>query len=218
LALVTRLSLFYLVNLTHLLKLGETPTFGEPPEIAHCPGSRRDDVAAPIQDQNKLIDRILVVDDDPVCRQFYADALIDLGYQVDTAEDGGVGWEALHSTGYNLLITDNQMPKVSGVELVKLLRSARMDVPVVLASSAIPTEEIHRNPSLRLAGTLLKPFTIGELLAMVKKVLGAVDDSRNRTAMRSAVLAVTELALPNTIRHKEAVYERDQGITPAKAG
>jgi DNA-binding response OmpR family regulator len=170
---------------------------GEFVNTYNCSNPRRDEVAVPIQEQTTLINRILVVDDDPVCRQFFAEALIDLGYQVDTAEDGVVGWEALRSNGYNLLITDNQMPKVSGVELVKLLRSARMDVPVLLASSAIPTEEINRNPSLRLAGTLLKPFTVGELLAVVRNVLGAVDNSRNSLRTPSPVVPVMKFGVPN---------------------
>src|SRR5687768_12872274 len=97
------------------------------------------------------------------------------GYQVDTAEDGVAGWEALHGSSYDLLITDYNMPKVSGVELVKKLRSARMALPVVLVSGAIPTEELSRNPSLKLAAMLLKPFSAEELLGTVKKVLGAAE-------------------------------------------
>jgi YesN/AraC family two-component response regulator len=64
---------------------------------------------------------------------------------VDTAEDGEFGWEALQAKNYDLLITDNNMPKVSGLELVKKLRSARMALPVILASGAMP-EELNRLP------------------------------------------------------------------------
>jgi FixJ family two-component response regulator len=52
-----------------------------------------------------------VVDDDLAVRQLSAQVL---DYHVDAAEDG---WEALHAGNYDLLITDNNMPKVSGFEL-----------------------------------------------------------------------------------------------------
>ena len=115
--------------------------------------------------------RILVVDDDSVIRLLSSAALIRSGYQVETAEDGEIGWEALHSKSYDLLITDNNMPKVSGIELVKKLRSTGLSLPVILVSGAMPTEDLTRHPWLQVAATLLKPFSGEELLEIVKKVL-----------------------------------------------
>ena len=123
--------------------------------------------------------RILLVDDDTDIRLLGADLLFHSGYQVDTAEDGESGWEALQAKSYDLLITDNKMPKVSGLELVKKLRSARMALPVILVSGAMP-EELNRLPWLQLAATLLKPFTPGELLGTVKKVLRATNSAREQ--------------------------------------
>ena len=119
--------------------------------------------------------RILVVDDDFSIRELGAVVLSASGYQVDTAEDGEAGWEALQTSSYDLLITDNTMPKVSGVELVENMRSARMTLPVVLASGAIPPEALNRDSSLQIAATLLKPFTGDALLGTVKKVLRETD-------------------------------------------
>ena len=119
--------------------------------------------------------RILVVDDDSDLRLLYADALARPGYDVDVAGDGAAGWEALQANRYNLLITDNDVPKVSGVELVKKLRAARMALPVVMAARRLPAHELARNPALQLAATLPKPFSIDELLETVKRVLRATD-------------------------------------------
>ena len=123
--------------------------------------------------------RILLVDDNTVIRQLGADLLFHSGYEVDTAGDGESGWEALQAKNYDLLITDNKMPKVSGLELVKKLRSARMALPVILASGAMP-EELNRLPWLQLAATLWKPFTPGELLGTVKKVLRPTNNAREQ--------------------------------------
>ena len=124
--------------------------------------------------------RILVVEDDGDVRRLSAEVLISSGYHVDAAEDGAAGWEALQAKNYNLLITDHNMPKVTGVELVKKLRSARMGLPVILASAAIPTAELNRHPWLQLVATLPKPFTSDELLHTVENVLRATDSSREQ--------------------------------------
>jgi len=176
------------MNQTHVEAACESPSCGERNAHAYSSASRAAAVNTPIQDRGGPSHRILVVDDDRDIRQLCADALINSGYLVDTAEDGVAGWQTLQAKRHNLLITDNNMPKVSGVELVKRLRSARMDLPVVLVSGAIPTEEISRNPSLHLAATLLKPFTIVELLDTVEKVLTA-DGCRNRPRMSVPMLA-----------------------------
>jgi DNA-binding response OmpR family regulator len=67
------------------------------------------------------------------------------------------------------------MPKLTGVELVRKLRSARMALPVILATGKLPTEALTQNPSLQLAALLPKPFSIDELLETVRTVLRATD-------------------------------------------
>jgi len=120
--------------------------------------------------------RILVVDDDEDIRRFNAEALTGSGYHVDAAVDGAKGWEALNADRYDLLITDNSMPNLTGVELIKKLNDARIPVRVILASGVPPAEESE----LRLAATLPKPFSLEELLGTVKKVLGEVDGDESR--------------------------------------
>ena len=130
---------------------------------------------APLQRPTSSPQRILVVDEDSDLRLLYADALAGPGYHVDGVEDGAVGWEALQAKSYNLLITEHDMPKLTGVELVRKLRAAHMALPVVMAAGRLPTHELARNPSLQLAATLLKPFAVDALLDTVKNVLRATD-------------------------------------------
>ena len=65
------------------------------------------------------------------------------------------------------------MPKLTGVELVKKLRSARMALPVIMATGKLPAKELAQNPLLQLAAILPKPFSFEELLGTVKEVLHA---------------------------------------------
>jgi DNA-binding response OmpR family regulator len=127
--------------------------------------------ASPLQSQTNPPDRILVVEDDDFFRQLNARVLLRSGYEVDTAEDGAVAWQSLNTESYDLLITDNSMPKVSGVELLKQLRAARMALPVIMATGTLPEQEFTRFPWLRPAATLLKPYSGEEMLRTVKKVL-----------------------------------------------
>ncbi|MGB7746875.1 MAG: response regulator [Verrucomicrobiia bacterium] len=121
--------------------------------------------------------RILLVDDDIDLRQLYTNVLVRSGYRVDTAEDGASGWKALNAGCYDLLITDNTMPRVTGLDLIKKLRSEDMTLSVILASGTAPTEELNRCPWLKLDAVLPKPFSIGELLETVRAVLRATDSA-----------------------------------------
>jgi DNA-binding response OmpR family regulator len=134
----------------------------------------------PVQRKLNLPQRILVVDDDISIRQLSTEVLIDSGYEVDAAADGVVAWEALQIKAFNLLITDHNMPRLTGVELVKKLRSARMDLPVILATGRLPTEALAQNPSLQLAAMLPKPFSVDELLETVRVVLRATVSVREQ--------------------------------------
>ena len=131
---------------------------------------------APPQSQMESVHRILVVDADPYNCHLSAEVLIQHGYRVDAAEDGAAGWEALQANPYSLLITDHDLPKLTGVELVRKLRAAHMDLPVVLAAGRLPAYQLARNPSLHFAATLSKPFSVTTLLDTVNEVLHATAD------------------------------------------
>jgi DNA-binding response OmpR family regulator len=126
--------------------------------------------------------RILVVDDDTDIRQLGTKELIRHGYQVDAAEDHTAGWKALQTHTYDLLITDLDMPRLSGLKLVKRLRDARLALPVILASGIMTPQELNRNPWLHLSGALLKPVSPVQLLLTVQAVLSAPDGAREQNA------------------------------------
>ena len=135
-----------------------------------------EEMRTPFQRQlNHHRQRILVVDDDGDIRRLNTEVLAGSGYQVDAAADGALAWDILQFNRYDLLVTDYHMPKMSGVELLKKLRGARMALPVILVSGTMPTNELNRHPWLQIDATLLKPYAPDELLAVVRKVLYATD-------------------------------------------
>jgi CheY-like chemotaxis protein len=119
--------------------------------------------------------RILVVEDDDDIRRLNTEALACSGYKVDAATDGAAAWDVLQFNSYDLLVTDYNMPRMSGVELLQKLHAARMTLPVIMVSGTIPTEKLKRHPWLQIDATLLKPYAPDELLATVRKVLHSID-------------------------------------------
>jgi two-component system, chemotaxis family, sensor histidine kinase and response regulator WspE len=80
--------------------------------------------------------RILVVDDSLTVREVERQLLARLGYEVDVAVDGVDGWNAVRAGHYDLLVTDVDMPRMSGLELVAAVRrEPRLaDLPVIVVS------------------------------------------------------------------------------------
>ncbi len=142
--------------------------------------------------------RILVVDDNGDVRQLTLDVLAGSGYDVEAVEDGAAGWEALQAKSYDLIITDNKMPRMTGIEMIEKLRSARMAVPVIMATGDLPTHEFTRKPWLKPDATLQRPFSNGALLEAVRRFLRTNDGSDGRQEARTE----------QTLRASEISYRR----------
>ncbi len=142
----------------------------------------------PAPSQTRPTVRILLVDDDASVLRVYGTMLRRSGFETETAADGAAAWEAIQAKGYDLLITDHDMPKVKGLDLVKKVRSARLTLPIILASGALPMEELYRNAWLQPVATLAKPFSGRMLLDTVTQVLArpANDSFREAGAQNSA--------------------------------
>ena len=147
-------------------------------EISHAGKPR----STALQFQTNPPEHILVVEDDIFLRRLNTQVLERSGYEVDAAADGAAAWKELNTDTYDLLITDNSMPKVTGVELLKKMRAARMALPVIMATGKLPQEEFTRHPWLQPAAMLLKPYSFKELLGAVQEVLRATAGTRDRAA------------------------------------
>jgi len=129
----------------------------------------------PVHDHLNAPFRILFVDDNHDTRQMSIEMLVASGYDVEGVEDGVAGWEAILTHDYDLVITDNQMPRMTGLEMIEKLNSAGMTIPIIMATANLPTEEFIRRPWLKPDATLQRPFSSADLLAMVRNVLETGD-------------------------------------------
>ena len=130
--------------------------------------------------------RILVVEEEPDLRRLNAEVLKRSGYDVDIAEDGNAGWKALHAVrhapeSYDLLITDHEMPGLTGLALIQKARAASIALPVIMATGRLLPEEVFsRYPWLQPVAMLPKPYSVEQLLGTVEAVLRIVNGDRRQ--------------------------------------
>ena len=132
--------------------------------------------------------RILYVDGDASTRRLGELVLARSGYGADTAKDGEEAWTALQNQKYSLLITDNQMPRLTGLELIRKLRRHHMLVPVILASTSVHLLPADELPRLQCRVIMAKPFTPEQLLSAVYKVLRTSADTQTSSGPRWPVV------------------------------
>lgn len=117
--------------------------------------------------------RVLVAEDEAALRLVTLRVLNLSGYEAEGAEDGEIAWQALVRERFDPLITDHGMPRLSGLELLKRLRVARMDLPVILVSAMMPHQELDRHPWLCVQVRMQKPYSVTQLLDRVADLLPA---------------------------------------------
>jgi DNA-binding response OmpR family regulator len=114
---------------------------------------------------------ILLVDNDSVIRGSIASLLRGAGYRVDTARDGGAGLIALCFNPYDLLITEHDMPRLTGLDLLRRMRACPLLLPAIMISGFIPWEEADLLRLLRPGAAMEMPFSFASLLAKIRMLL-----------------------------------------------
>ena len=117
---------------------------------------------------------ILAVDDSPSIRQMVAFTLKGAGYNVVEAEDGQAGLDKAKSSAVNLVLTDQNMPKMDGLTLVKSLRVLPQyaTTPILMLTTESSDAMKAQGKAAGATGWLVKPFDPAKLLEVVKKVIG----------------------------------------------
>ena len=110
---------------------------------------------------------VLVADDEPAVREVLSQVIEDLGHDVIQARDGEEAWEMARARRPHLVVTDHMMPRLSGLDLCRRLRSDEVlgSVPTILLSAVLPlgAPEAH--------SFLHKPFEITDFEGLVHKSL-----------------------------------------------
>lgn len=117
---------------------------------------------------------ILAVDDSGSLRQMVVFSLKAAGYQVTEAVDGQDGLEKARNQIFDLVLTDQNMPRMDGLTLIKSLRALAgyQNVPILMLTTEASDEMKMKGKAVGANGWLVKPFDPQRLTEVVKKVIG----------------------------------------------
>ncbi len=119
---------------------------------------------------------MLLVDDSTAMRAFVSAALESEGYQVTAASSGFEAIKLLPRSKFDLIVTDINMPDITGLELIRLVRDnkAHAKVPLIIISTDGATRDRERGMKLGADAYLVKPFTPEALLEVARRLLQPV--------------------------------------------
>ena len=119
------------------------------------------------------VKKILVVDDESHILNVVSLKLRNAGYEVLTAQDGEEAFELAVQSNPDLVITDFQMPLVSGLELCRNLKNNPItaDTPALMLSARGFTISVEDMEQTNITGVLSKPFSPREILARVQELV-----------------------------------------------
>ncbi|MEK6530341.1 MAG: sigma-54 dependent transcriptional regulator, partial [candidate division NC10 bacterium] len=114
---------------------------------------------------------LLVADDDPAVRESLERTLKREGYRVVVASDGQAGLEQLRAGGVDLVLADLKMPGLSGLELLRAVKTVAPDVDVIMLTAFGTVEEAVQAMKDGAYDFLTKPFQRAQLIRLIRKAL-----------------------------------------------
>ncbi|MCK5415843.1 response regulator transcription factor [Candidatus Parcubacteria bacterium] len=146
---------------------------------------------------------ILVVEDEIKISRFIKKGLEMEHYTVEIAYDGQDGYEMAELNSYDLIILDIMLPKMSGIEMCRKLRLAKVDTPVIMLTARDTIEDRVKGLDAGADDYLTKPFAFGELVARIRALL------RREKTVKTTELQIDDLKL-NPATHE--VYRNNKEI------
>ena len=117
--------------------------------------------------------RILVVDDFSTMRRIIKNILRQLGFSnIVEADDGSTAWETLNKDKIDFIISDWNMPKMPGIELLRKVRSSEEDgaLPFLMVTAEAQQENIIEAVQAKVSNYIVKPFTADTMKQKIDKI------------------------------------------------
>ncbi len=130
---------------------------------------------------------ILVVDDEPNYLVVISELLREEGFEVFTAENGEDGLKAVRENDLDLVITDMQMPGMSGLDLLKSLKAHSKDLPVIMITAFGEVQKAVEAMQSGAFNFLTKPFNNDELVVNIRKAIEHYSIIKENQRLRNEV-------------------------------
>ncbi|BDQ32870.1 chemotaxis response regulator CheY [Pseudodesulfovibrio portus] len=117
--------------------------------------------------------RVLVVDDFSTMRKIVKNILRQLGFtNIVEADDGSTAWEVLNKDNIDFIVSDWNMPNMSGIELLRKVRGSEeyADIPFLMVTAEAQQENIIEAVQAKVSNYIVKPFTPETLGQKIDKI------------------------------------------------
>lgn len=152
---------------------------------------------------------ILVVEDNADMRELFCTVLTDSGYRAIPAMDGIDALEIMDREYIDLIIADIMMPNMDGYELIRTLRQADCELPVLIVTAKDQFEDIQKGFSAGTDDYMIKPINVKELVLRVKALLRrARISSEKKIVVGSTVLDYDALTV--TVHGEETLLPQKE--------
>lgn len=155
--------------------------------------------------------RILIVEDEPKTSAYLAKGLGEQGFVVDVARRGDDGLHLARTLEFDLVILDVMLPGLDGWSIVKAIRHAGLQIPVLFLTARDAVCDRVKGLELGADDYLVKPFAFSELLARVRSIL------RRGPARQAEIMRVADLEI-DTARSRAARAGERLELTPKEFG
>ena len=152
--------------------------------------------------------RILIVEDDPHTMAVVKEALEDAGYETAVAESGGEALGAVNVFKPHLVVTDHNMPDLTGFEMLKKLRSRENYVTVLFLSARGDAEFVAQTLREGADDYIRKPFRLDEFLARVEVALRTNELHRELFVANVKLQEIVERDHLTDLYNMRSMYER----------
>ena len=117
--------------------------------------------------------RILIVDDEARIVDIIGEFLTLGGYTVEKAYNGQQGIDIINKKAVDLIVLDEKMPGMSGMEMLKKIKGMKLNIPVIVLTGSVNVAEIKQYKKKLYKHLLYKPIRIAELEKLIKKILAS---------------------------------------------
>ena len=125
--------------------------------------------------------KILIIDDEKQIRRVIGLQLEKSGHEVRTCANGQEGIEAIEAGRFDLVISDLQMPKVTGIEFLEYIREAKISIPIIVMTAFGSVETAVEAMKLGAVDYISKPLQLAELVLKAERILsrrGLVEENK----------------------------------------
>lgn len=159
----------------------------------------------------KLMDKILIVEDDVKTANLLGLYLKQAGYRAETANDGYTGLDLARRIQPDLVVLDLMLPNLDGLDICRLIR-LESSVPIIILTAKSTEDDVLRGLELGADDYIAKPFSPREVVARVKTVLRRVQENASGSASQKE-LQFGDLII-NLTRHEVAIEGDVVHLTP----